>query len=454
MVVVGGGLAGLSAAWQLRDLDIAVLERADRVGGRVWSEPRGRYWLNWGAHVFSGPRSETGRLLDAVGVEAAPVPGVLSGLSMNGKLLLGGRVETYPFRIPTSWASRAAMVRAGMRLRLAVRRYAQVATPRPGEHDSQRQQRIYNFRDDESFADYLGALPPDADALFRPTVSRSTGEPEQVSAGSGIGYFHLVWNKGEGLSRNILGGPSMLPNAIAKALGDSVQLRTAVREVVRGRRSVTLRYSSPGKDGEIETRFVVLATPAPITRQLAVDIDEEVGAALDHVVYGPHVSAAILTNEIEPQRWDGVYAIATPKRSFSVAINVSNVVRARESDRLPGSSLMVFSPASLGRRLLDVRDDDVISAYTRDLDEVLPGIGGHIVEAHVRRWPLGSPYCFPGRGRLQPALTRPMDRLFLAGDYLGTWYTETAIQTGFQAARDVRAAIQREVEGRRPAAAG
>ena len=55
------------------------------------------------------------------------VPGSLAGLSMNGKLLLKGRVETYPFRIPMSWESRRAMVTAGMKVRLAV-----VATPGSG----------------------------------------------------------------------------------------------------------------------------------------------------------------------------------------------------------------------------------------------------------------------------------------------------------------------------------
>jgi oxygen-dependent protoporphyrinogen oxidase len=60
-------------------------------------------------------------------------------------------------------------------------------------------------------------------------------------------------------------------------------------------------------------------------------------------------------------------------------------------------------------------------------------------EAHVRRWPLGLAYCFPGRGRLQAALTRPLDRLWLAGDYLGTFYTETAITTGWRAADGILA---------------
>jgi len=37
VVIVGGGLAGLSAAYHLRDLEPVVLEREPRCGGRVWS---------------------------------------------------------------------------------------------------------------------------------------------------------------------------------------------------------------------------------------------------------------------------------------------------------------------------------------------------------------------------------------------------------------------------------
>ncbi|WP_239695496.1 FAD-dependent oxidoreductase [Priestia filamentosa] len=48
VIVIGGGLAGLSAAWRLKHHDILLLESDDRIGGRVRSERRGNYWLNWG----------------------------------------------------------------------------------------------------------------------------------------------------------------------------------------------------------------------------------------------------------------------------------------------------------------------------------------------------------------------------------------------------------------------
>lgn len=440
-VIIGGGLAGLAAAHRLRHRNILLLEKSERWGGRIRSERRGDYWLNWGGHVYNGPGTATGDLMASVGIDSAPVPGSLAGLAMNGRLLTSGRVETFPFRVPMSWSDRAALVKAGAKVRLNVMKYAKVAAPRDGEDYRVRQQRIYDFMGDQTFTDLVGDLPPDADALFRPTVSRSAGDPEQVSAGAGVGYFHLVWNKTGGLSRNIVGGPSTLTETIAAGLGDRARLAAEVHEVVHGRDHVVVRYRHDGEEHEVRARYAVLATIAPVARTIAPDLDPDVREALDRIEYGPYVSTAFLTNETTPQVWDDSYAIATPKRAFNVFFNMSNIVRAAEHTRGRGSSIMAFSPARFARPLLERSDEEILATYYRDLDDIFPGFPGLVEEAHVQRWPQGLAYCFPGRGRLQPTLTRRSSRIMLAGDYLGTWYTETAVQSGFAAAQDILSSL-------------
>lgn len=442
VIIVGGGLAGLSAAWRLRHTDLLLLESGDRLGGRVRSERRGAHWLNWGGHVFAGGDSATSWLLDSTGVDSAEVPGSLAGLSMNGTLLTRGRVETYPFRVPLSWHDRRRMLRAGIKVRLAVARYAQVQKRRSGESEAQRQQRVYDFMNDRSFAEFVGELPPDAEALFAPTVTRSSAGMDEIAAGAGVGYFSLVWNIGGGLNRNIVGGPSTLTGAIGAALGERAAPGATVHEVVQKRGSVVVRYRQDDRDHEVEARAVVLATQAHVSHRVAVDLDRDVRDALARIVYGPFVSAAFLTDETSPQVWDRSYAVATPKRSFNVVLNMSNVVHGRATERVPGSSLMTFSPAGLARSLMDLDDADVLRRYTDDLAEVLPGVADTITEARVQRWPHGSPYSFPGRAALQSALTRRQGgRVFLAGDYLGTLYTESAVRTGLTAAQDVRSVL-------------
>lgn len=452
-VVVGGGIAGLAAGWRLRHYDVELLEAGDRVGGRIRSERRGPYWLNWGAHVLAGAGTSTDLLLNEVGITAVAVPGSLQAVSMNGKFLDRGRIETYPFRIPMSWADRIALMKAGARVGAAVlSKYTKVVKPWPGESTAARQQRIYNFENSRSFRDYLGDLPADAAAMLRTTVSRSGGEPDEISAGAGIGYFSLVLNIGEGLGRGVVGGPSTLTEAIAVALGDRVRLGAEVREIAHRSDSVVVRYRQNDADHEVEARTVVLATTAGVAHRIAVDLPEDIRDALAHVRYGPHVSSAFLTNETTPQRWDDIYAVTTPKRSFAVALNQASIVRGQESARQPGGSLMTFAPAHLGVALLDKTDDEVVQTHLRDLDAAFGGgVAELVVEGHASRWVEGSPYCFPGRGALQPALMRRGSRVFLAGDFLGTLYTETAISTGLSAAQEAMSVVS---TGRRSARVG
>lgn len=441
-VIVGGGLAGLSAAWRLRHWDTVVLESGTRVGGRIRSERRGDYWLNWGGHVFAGAGSSTDALLNEIGVMAVQIPGSLQGLSMNGAFIKKGHIATYPFRIPMSLAARVDTMRAGLKVVSGVAKYTGVVRKRVGESGAMRQQRIYDFENSSSFQDFVGNLSEDAAALFKTTVTRSAGDMDQISAGAGIGYFSLVLGFGQGLSQGIVGGPSTLTESIAAALGERIELGAVVQEVVHKKESVLVRYRQDGVDREVEARTVVLATTADVSHKIGVDLPEELRGALGQIKYGPHVSTAFLTNETTAKPWDDIYAIAAPKRSFAIALNQASIVRGTESVRKPGGSFMTFSPASLGKALLEKPEEEVIKTHLADLDQVLGhGFADSVVEAKVDRWKNASPYCFPGRAKIQSTLMRGTDRVFLAGDYLGTLYTESSITTGFSAAQEAASVL-------------
>lgn len=437
VVIVGGGIAGLAAAWRLRHWDITLLEADHRVGGRIKSERRGTYWLNWGAHVYSGPGSDTDSLLHEVGIQAVTVRGSLQGMGMNGRFLTSGHIASYPFRIPMSNRDRAAIFAAGAKVGLSSVKYNLMTRRHRKDSPANRQQFIYDFEDERTFADLVGQLPPDAASLFETVVTRSAGDMDEISAGCGVGYFSLVLFAGNGLNRNILGGPSTLCEGIAAALGDRLELGAPVHEIVHKGDSVVVRYRQHGIDHEVEARAVVLATTATVAHRVAVDLPADTREALGRIEYGPHVSSAFLTDETGARPWDDTYAIAAPKSSFAIALNHANVIRSSEKVRQPGGSLMTFSPAGRGRALLEASDEEIVATHLRDLDDILGhGFADSVVEAKAARWAEGSPYRFPGRGLLQPALMRGGSRVFLAGDYLGTLYTETAISTGFAAAQN------------------
>jgi len=441
VVVVGGGIAGLSAAWELRDRDVIVLEASARAGGRLMSEPRGPYWLNFGGHVVGGPETATGRLLAATGVEARELPGVLAGLAVGGRLLAGGRVETYPLRVPLPALDRIALVRAGARLRLAVAEYARVSRLRPGESEADRRARVLAFRDGRTFSEFLGPVRPAVDAVFRATIRRSSGEPEEVSAGYGIGYFQLVWDRARGLTRTMVGGSSRLPDAIAAALGDRLATGTPVTAVEPAPDGVVISFEEGGRGRTVHARAAVVATPAPVARRIVADLPSEVARALDGIAYGPYVVGAFLTGETAPMPYDRLYAAATPGRSFNMLFNTANVVRG-DGAREPGGTLMVYAAAGLTRNLAGLDDAEVERRFLDDLHALFPALRGLVRETVVRRWEPGLPHPRPGRHLLQPALEQPLGAVHLVGDYLGTTYIETAIETGTAAARRIRSMLE------------
>src|SRR5688572_30590690 len=153
VVVVGGGIAGLSAAWRLRHRDVLLLEAGDRLGGRMRSDACGDYWLNYGAHLFPAPGSLVDRIAGECDLETVPVTGGMMGLAVGSTVLEGGRVESYPFRLPLSIRERFAFAKAGLKVQLAVRRY----------HSAQNR---YEFENDRTFKDFLGPLPPAVDEIF------------------------------------------------------------------------------------------------------------------------------------------------------------------------------------------------------------------------------------------------------------------------------------------------
>src|SRR5207248_584640 len=181
VVVVGAGIGGLTAAWQLRDLDTIVLEMDDRVGGRIKSVERGSHWVSVGAHMFPGEGSLLWSLLEELALER--------------------------------------------------------------ETASDVRRRLLGFLDDRTWAQYIGAVHPQVEAIFRATANRLTAEPDEVAAGCMVGLFAHVWEaSGVVLGYNLRSGPSSLPEELARRLGERVVTGAPVTRVAREPDGVRVRF--------------------------------------------------------------------------------------------------------------------------------------------------------------------------------------------------------------------
>ena len=426
VVIVGAGIAGLTAAWRLRELDTLVLEADERVGGRIKSFERGEHWLSVGAHMFPGEGSLLWDLLQELDLEPVRIRGSLLGIAQRGRVVTGGRAEIYPLRLRLSPAARVSLIRAGLRVKRDAARYNELARRGAGETDSEVRRRLLGFLDDRTWADYLGPMHPQVEAIFRATANRLTAEPDEVAAGCMIGLFAHVWESGGVvLGYNLRNGPSSLPAALARRLGDRVVTGAPVTEIVRSPDGVRVRH----RGGEIDARCAIVTTPAPIARAIIADLPPETAAALDAIRYGPFTVAGIVTDPTRPMPWDDVYSVLTVETSFNMLFNHG------------GGALMVYGGAARARRLFELSDGEIEATIVDDLRRLYPE--AVVREVIVQRWERAIPFAAPGRSRVQAALERGVDdRIFFAGDYVGEWtHMESAALTAAEAAAAVRARV-------------
>ena len=78
LVIVGGGIAGLSAAWQAsrsgNELAITLVERDERLGGKIRTDSMEGFILEEGPDSFLTQKPEALRLCEDLGIADRLVP--------------------------------------------------------------------------------------------------------------------------------------------------------------------------------------------------------------------------------------------------------------------------------------------------------------------------------------------------------------------------------------------
>ncbi len=444
VVIIGAGIAGLTAAKQLRDLDPLVLEAADRVGGRIWSQQRGELAMSVGAHMFPPPESTVGQLVAEYGLEVLPITGSMLNLALQDRVIQDTRLELMPFKLPLSVRGRVSFARAGLKVKKIGDEYMRLAERQPGETAAAVRLRLLQYHGDESFADFLGPLEPDVQRIFTALCNRTIADPHEISVSAMAALFGHVWDAGD-LGRNMRGGAGLLPEAMGRDLAAQIRLQTNATSLRFDGAGVTVGYEGPNGTGTVRARAAIVAVPTPDLIPFMADaMTPGFRSAIDRVSFGPHVVLSIRTDETEPMPWDDLYSILTPDYVFNMLFNHTNSLYAAGTPK-QGSVLMVYGGASRGYPLLDKSHAEIEELFLRDLDRLYPQLRSQIVETWVMPWAHAGAFAAPGRWRAQAALEAGLGgRVFVAGDWVSDFVSmETAALTAIDAAEQVRGLVER-----------
>ncbi len=433
VIVVGAGLAGLSAAWELerRGWEAEVLEARSRIGGRCHTLrgfAGGQVAEAGGEFIDSTHR----RMLAFARRFDLPLEDVRrGGEGLEGIAYVGGR------RIPYERFADRETGRQIDRFYRSAWRLGRNLDPGDPSAAGARHDR----RSAAEFIDGLGIVGRPREVLDRELRDDFAIEPERLSLLFMLIENKVTWNTPEaGVEAfRIAGGNDRMAAAFARRLHRAPRLGARVTAVRRTARGVTVTAGGEAFEGD----HVVLAAALPGLRGVRFDpaLPEAVAAAVRELQYGPITKTPI---QYASRAWrrQGYSGDVFSDLPFSTSWEATDRQRGR------AGILLTYASGDAGLAAARVPKSARIGAIGRELDRVFPGsapLAGHATSIAWSNSPLdGGAYSAFAPGQMNDfwaALRRPYERLQLAGEHTATQcgYMEGALESGLRAARRIDA---------------
>ena len=408
VVVIGGGLAGLSCADALaqRGVDVVVLEARERVGGRVFSH-----------HFADGQTCERGaEFIDSNHTDVLALAERL-GLTLTDRI--------------SDVDPAAALLDAGGRA-VPLEMHSSVAPDLERWDDALCAVTDGDESETATLADLMHSL--DLSVLSRLAIGRHIRTefmlpPEEVSQRYAASLARLQ-RRGRRECHRVVGGNDQLASGLAAQLGDRLRCSTAVESIDPGAGMVRL---TSGRSVDADT--IVAAVPLPVLSRVWADMPLELGA----IGYGIGGKISV---QFERRIWRdyGRDGTVLSDRAWG---HLWETTDDQHGDRGVLTNLLSSHDGASFAALPEATDRIVT-----EIDRLFPGAKGLSGERVRTDWTndpfsLGAYSCFgPGQtSAAAPVLHRRHGRMLLAGEHTDEFggFMEGALRSGRRVADEITA---------------
>ena len=446
VVVVGGGIAGLTCAWRLRQAGVGVrlYEAQERLGGRMFSLRN---------HFADGQVCELGgELIDSGHAR-------MRALAAELALPLDDLAEDPTTPFGDVWfcegrrRSEADILRAFAPLAEAIARDAatlpdaQITWRAPGGAEALDRETVSGWLDRQGASGWLRTL---IEVAYTTEMGLECDQQSALNLltfiDPGTEAFRIFGESDE--RYHVRGGNDLVPRRLASLLDDAIEpgcVLEALHQRADGR--YVLAFRRGHASFEATAAQVVLAVPFTTLRRVRIDIDLPPAKrrAIDELGYGTNAKLMIGFNE---RIWRTRHASAG-----STYTDLPLQTTWETSRMQPGSAgiLTNFTGGRHGLAIGEGSPRQQADLATSQLEAVFPGLTQARAGAREARfhwptfpWTLGSYACFrPGQWTtLRGAVSEPVGNLHFAGEHCAfdnQGFMEGGVETGEWAAQAITA---------------
>jgi oxygen-dependent protoporphyrinogen oxidase len=403
VTIVGGGISGLAAAWELhkRGVSWQLLEATSRLGGVIRTEEKDGFLLEGGPDSILAQKPEGVALCRELGLGDRLIP---TNPELKAVYILrGGRLHALPEGMMLAVPTRILpFLRSGLfswpgKLRMGL------DLVRPGRQGN----------GDESIASFLRRRfgQEAVDRLGEPLLAGiHAGDPERLSILATFPRFRDLEAKHGSLVRGMWAAPRPKPKPGARPPVAFYSLRGGLGELVQAlverlppewiRRDAVVRSLTRSGDGyalrlgsgeTVSAAAVIVAAPGPKIAPALEGLLPEASRVLGTVPFASTATVQLgFRREDVTHPLDG-YGMVVP-RTEGLRTTALSFVSTKFAHRAPEGHVLLrgFLGGVRDESALEMSDGEMVETVCRDMAPVL-GLKAEPVLTRVFRWPGGTP---------------------------------------------------------------
>lgn len=449
-VVIGGGVSGLTAAYQLRDMNILLLEAQDHFGGRTITGKKDGWHYTKGTEYLGTPDGTFAEIIRDLKLNLLEIPSPMDQLWRDGKFYAGssGRL-----RLLIDNGGLPAFNRFLGALKKVAASYEEIPSFDPaGElarldnmtclewFDELRLPEVYAEMYNVTFRGLFGANIEEVSALgaFAEVAFDFEGADHPVHKDDVEEMIRSAKRETSG-AYSFRTGITEVIDALSGALAGKAQASSKVTAVTYEDETYTVEYEHNGAAMSVDANSVIFAAPMPITLNIGTTVlTPQQTQILHQVPYAEFVTAAIFSDE---PIYTDAFDLALPDGWFVTDVYDSTWMQKHMGEQYEGyvASMYIGSQSYKDTGLVDMSDEETLERAYQDVQAIWPDIRERVTGHDIHRFKHGYPVMTTGAYTRLTKLYHLLDGgVQLAGDGIVYPTFEAALETGAVAAERIR----------------